>query len=315
MHTHYFPSALVEAFERRDTPPRIYTEDGTRLLTYGPGVTYRLGYAASNLETKLATMDELGISLSILSVNVPGLDWLDAAEVPAVARAVNDELARANPDRLAAVAALPMQVPQAAEEELRRSTEIGLRGAMIYSNVAGAPVDDAALRPVFAAAAELDVPIVLHPTYPLSAASLGGDPLITTVGFLFDTTTCALRLILDGVYDRHPELKLILCHAGSLLPQLIGRIDYQFELLVTGSEAKHAPSESIRLLHTDAVCAWPPALANALAFFGDSRVMLGTDDPFWEPQRTLDCLEALPLSSEQTVAICEANARRVFNLG
>ncbi|MCY4088117.1 MAG: amidohydrolase family protein [Actinomycetia bacterium] len=202
MHTHYFPSAPVEAFERRNIPPRICTEDGTRLLTYGPGITYRLGYAASSLETKLAAMDELGISLSILGVNVPGLDWLDAAEAPAVARAVYDELAeltRANPDRFAAVAALPMQVPHAAEEELRRSTEIGLRGAMIYSNVVGAPVDDAALRPVFAAAEEVDVPIVLHPTYPLSAASLGGDPLITTVGFLFDTTTCALRLILDGV--------------------------------------------------------------------------------------------------------------------
>ncbi|MCY4088116.1 MAG: amidohydrolase family protein [Actinomycetia bacterium] len=114
--------------------------------------------------------------------------------------------------------------------------------------------------------------------------------------------------------DRHPELELILCHSGSLLPQLIGRIDYQFELLVTGSEAKRAPSESIRLLYTDAVCAWPPALANALAFFGDSRVMFGTDDPFWEPQRTLDCLEELPLSPERTVAIYEANARRAFNL-
>ena len=317
VHSHYFPTALVEAFEQRARPPRIYTENGRRLLTYGPGVIYPLAYAASELDAKLAMMDELDISLTILSVNVPGIDWFEADEAPDIARAVNNELAavvRGSGGRFAALAALPMQVPGGAEAELRRVAGMGLCGAQIYSNVAGGHADDAALRPVFSTAAELNLPIVIHPTYPLSAQSVGGDPLTTTVGFLFDTTTCALRLILDGVFERDPTLKLVLGHSGSLLPQLIGRIDYQFELLTDRHNELGPPSEMIRLLYTDAVCAWPPALRAALDFFGADRVMFGTDDPFWQPQRTIDTVEATDLSAIEDEALRVTNARRVFAL-
>jgi aminocarboxymuconate-semialdehyde decarboxylase len=318
VHSHFLPGALVSALAARSELPRISDAAQGRVIEYGEGNVHPLLPAMGDVDQRLHDMDAQGIDMAVLGVNVPGVDWFPRADGPSVARAVNDELAdlvRAHPQRLAAMATLPMQDPEAAASELERAAAAGFRGAMIYSNVAGRTLDEPEFRVVFDTAAELDVPIFLHPTFPLIAKSVDAYAFIPTLGFLVDTTTATLRLVFDGLYERHPQFRLVLAHAASLLPQLAGRIDYEGERFEGGYGALSVkPSEALKLLYTDTICVWPPALRSTFALLGPERIMYGSDYPFWDPARSFDTLAESSFLSGTLDAVCGANAQRVFGL-
>jgi predicted TIM-barrel fold metal-dependent hydrolase len=318
IHTHYLASTLVSALERRTELPRISEGPEGRQIEYGQGNIHPVLPNMGDVELRLKDMDEQGIDVAVLSINIPGVDWFPAADGPVVARDVNEELAdvvAGHPDRFAALATLPMQAPEAAAAELQRVMAAGFNGAMIYSNVAGGHIDQRPLRVVFDTAADLEAPLYIHPTFPLTAATVDAYALIPTLGFMFDTTTAAVRLVLDGLFERHPDFRLVLAHAASLLPQLAGRIDYEAERHAIGRGALSVdPSEHLRLIFTDSVCVWPPALRSTIELVGPERVMFGSDYPFWDPARSFDTLEAAELDHQTLDAVRETNARRVFRL-
>jgi predicted TIM-barrel fold metal-dependent hydrolase len=318
VQTHWLPPAVIEAIEGRSEWPRMVDGPKGRLVEYGEGAAYPLLPEVVDLETKIEHMDRGGIGVSVLSINIPGLDLFDPADAPSIARDVNDQLAEAvaaHPDRLQALAALPMVAPEAVPEELERAMGLGLRGAIVYSNVGGRSLDAPEFRQVFEAAARLDAPLLLHPTYPLSAASVNVHALIPVIGFLFDTTTATMRLILDGIYDRHPDLKLILGHVGSVIPYIVGRLDYESSRIPGGLGALETlPSEHIRRLYVDTVSAWPPAMQLVIDYLGADRVLYATDHPYWDPAKTNDALAELRLSDEDREAIETGNAKRLLQI-
>lgn len=318
VHTHYMAEALAAALEARTELPRISQEDGKRVIEYGEGNGHDLLPSMVDVDVQLGEMEATGIDFALLSVNVPGVDWFRPDDGIAVARDVNDELAdltRRHPARLAAIALLPMQAPDAAAAELERAVGAGLKGGVLYSNVAGRDLDAVGCEPVLETAARLDVPIMIHPTYPLSAGATDAYALIPTVGFLVDTSIAALRLILGGLYERHPGFKLYLCHAASLLAQLAGRIDYEATRFPGGTGQLEAlPSERIAQLYTDTVCVWPPALRSTLELVGEERVMFGSDYPFWDPQASVKTVSEAGLAAETLTAIEAGNAVRLFGL-
>jgi predicted TIM-barrel fold metal-dependent hydrolase len=318
VHTHYLAASLVRALERRTELPRISAGPTGRQIEYGKGNIHPVLPNMGDVELRLNEMDEQGIDVALLSINIPGVDWFPVADGPIVARDVNDELANlvaGHPERFAALATLPMQAPEAAAAELERVTAAGFSGAMIYSNVAGGHIDQPQLRVVFDTAARLGAPLYIHPTFPLAAGTVDAYALIPTLGFMFDTTTAALRLVLDGLYERHPDFRLVLAHAASLLPQLAGRIDYEAERHANGRGALSVdPSEHLRLIYTDSVCVWPPALRSTLDLVGPGRMMFGSDYPFWDPARSFQTLDAAGLDRETLTAVRGDNARRVFRL-
>jgi predicted TIM-barrel fold metal-dependent hydrolase len=318
VQTHWLPPAVLEAIEGRTEWPRFVDGPKGRLVEYGDGAAYPLLPEVVDLENKIEAMDRGGIGVSVLSINIPGLDLFDPADAPSIARDVNDQLAEAvaaHPDRLQAFAALPMVAPDKVAEELERAMGLGLCGAIVYSNVGGRSLDAPEFRQVFEAAATLDAPLLLHPTYPLSAASVNVHALIPVIGFLFDTTTATMRLILDGVYDRHPDLKLILGHVGSVIPYIVGRLDYESSRIPGGLGALETlPSEHIRRLYVDTVSAWPPAMQLVVDYLGADRVLYATDHPYWDPAKTNDAMAQLDLSGEDREAIEYGNARRLLQI-
>ena len=319
VQTHWLPPVIVELLDARREMPRLVDGPHGRLVEYGQGAAYPLLPEMVELDRKIEHMDAGGIGVSVLSINIPGLDMFDAADVPSIARDVNDQLAEAvaaYPDRLEAFAALPMPAPDAVPAELERAMANGLRGALIYSNVAGRSLDEPEFRPLFDATERLGAPIFLHPTYPLSAPGLDVHALIPVLGFLFDTTTATMRLILDGLFDRNPDLKLILGHVGSVIPYILGRIDYESSRIPGGLGALDGmPSEHIRRLHVDTVSAWPPAIELVIEYLGADRVLYATDHPFWDPARTRDALAEVELSSQDREAIETGNAERLLRIG
>jgi predicted TIM-barrel fold metal-dependent hydrolase len=318
VHTHYMTRTLAEALESRGELPRISERDGERVIEYGEANGHPLLDSMLDIDRQLNEMSAAGIDLAVMTVNVPGADWFPESEGAAIARAVNDELidvCGAHPDRLAAMALLPMQVPEQAAAELERAVGAGLRGGIIYSNIAGSDLDEAGCGPVIEAAAALDVPLMIHPTFPLSAAATDAYALIPSIGFLVDTSMAALRLIFAGLYERHPNFRLYLCHAGSLLPQLAGRIDYECCRFPGGTgKLEVKPSERIAQLYTDTVCNWPQALRSALELVGPDRLMFGSDYPFWRSPDAVATLADAELGPDRMAAIESSNAIRLFRL-
>ena len=318
VHTHFLPRALADALERRRDFPRLERQAGAGYIHYGAGSGHVLLPEMESIDVRMADMDRQGIDAAVLCVNVPGVDGFEPADAVVVARDANDELAglaRAHGGRLAALAVLPAGDPAAAAAELERAVAAGLCGASIFSNVRGQPLDAPGMDAIFDAAARLDVPLLLHPTFPLAAASVDAYALVPTLGFLFDTTTAALRLVLGGLYERHPGFKLVVPHTASLIPWLVGRIDYEAERMPNGTGVLSvSPSEHLRLLYADIVCDWPPAVRLLVDFLGADRVMFGSDYPFWDPARSVKALEASELAPADDELVRVGTAERLFGV-
>jgi predicted TIM-barrel fold metal-dependent hydrolase len=313
-HVHHLPASLVEAYSRRAEVPCLVRHEDERLVDMGGGIAYPLFPVLLDPGRRLASMDANGIDVSVPGVPPPGVGGLRPANAVSVARAANDELAELG-ERLRALAVLPLQEPVAAADELERSVGLGLRGGLVFSNVGGARLDEPRFRPVFEASAALDVPLVLHPTTPVGADAATGYGLETTLGFLVETTVCALRLVLDGIFERHPELTLVVPHVGSVLPFILGRIDYEAALVPEGrGTLEEPPSEHLRKLHVDSVCGWPPALRLALEVFGPERVLFGSDEPYWRAGDAVSTVEEAALDDSSAAAVWHGNAKRLFGL-
>jgi predicted TIM-barrel fold metal-dependent hydrolase len=318
VHSHYMPAALARALEKRTKAPRIVQGEGGSFIEYGEGSKTLLAPVFSDPAQILERMDEARIDHALLSVTIPGVDWLDDAEGEEVADASNREtadIARRHPDRFSGLATVPLQAPERAVGMLRRAVAMGLKGAMIYSNVAGRSLDEPSRRVFFDTAAELDVPIMLHPTYPLCAPTVMTGGLMEMAGFLFDTTTAALRLVFDGLYERNPGFKLLVPHTGSLVPYFAGRID-----LVAGARPGAAgaltatPSSHLRKFYVDTVTGSPASVRFCCDFFGIDQVMHGTDHPFWPMTLGPRLLDEVGLSAGDRAKIEHENAARLFRI-
>jgi predicted TIM-barrel fold metal-dependent hydrolase len=319
VHSHYLPKAVVRALELRTEAPRIFDREGKRLIEYGERSVAPLTPVFFEPELILEQMDGAGIDHAVLSVSIPGVDWLSEEHGEEVAEAANAETAAIvarYPDRFSGLATVPLQAPERAAEVLRHAVALGMKGAMVYSNVAGAHLDDPSRRIFFDTASSLEVAILLHPTYPLCAPSMRAGGMIEMTGFLFDTTTAALRLVFDGLFERHPDFKLIVPHAGSLIPYFVGRIDHFGRVQRPGStgDISGSPSDHIRKLYVDTVCEWAPAAHLCCDFFGVDRVMHGTDHPFWPMALGPRLLDQLDLRPEDRAKIEHKNAARVFQI-
>jgi 2,3-dihydroxybenzoate decarboxylase len=275
---------------------------------------------------RLATMDEAGLDMAVLSLNSPGIQAEPDPDVAAGAAArVNDHLAEviaAHPARFAGFAALPLQDGDAAAKELHRAvTQLGLRGALVNAHTQGRYLDDRSLRVVWACAQELDVPLYLHPANGADTAHvLSGHPEL--IGPMWswgtDTATHALRLIFGGVFDEFPRAKLLLGHMGEGLPYALWRLDSRWGFHHHhGIElARERPSEYLRenlYITTSGVCSPAPLLCALLAL-GADHILFGADYPFEDMATATAFLAAAPISEADRAKISHGNAERLLRL-
>jgi aminocarboxymuconate-semialdehyde decarboxylase len=239
---------------------------------------------------KCGFMDHHGIAVSVVSPANPWLDFMPGAEAAPVATEINQDveaLCASSKGRLFGLGLLPTRDPAMAAAELRRiATLPHLRGAIIGTTGAGTGLDDPALSPVWAAAEREQLTVFLHPHYGLGNEALTGygHALPLALGFPFETTAAVARLILSGAFDRFPSLRLMVAHAGGVLPYLAARLD----ACVAGDQhspvrLKHQPSSYLRRMYFDAIGYQAPTLALLISLVGADRIMFGTDHPFFPP--------------------------------
>ena len=319
-HTHVVPPALVAAMRSGAGPDgaRITADGGREWIAHRQGYRYPLEPQFHDLEARLAAMDAAGTDVSVVSIAPPFLlYWAPAGEARDVARQVNDGIAAMCAEaggRLIGLATLPMHDPDAAAQELQRGVQqLGLRGAQLGTTVEGTPLDDPAFAPVLAMAERLGVPLVVHPYYVGSAPGYEDFYLTNLVNNPLQTTICAARLIFSGALDRHPDLTVVLVHAGGHLPFQIGRLDHGRAVRSETQGCRHEPSAYLRRFAYDTITFRGDALRFLVSVVGADRVLYGTDLPF--DMADADCATVLgraELAGDTAAAVGGVNANRVF---
>lgn len=275
---------------------------------------------------RLEVMDAAGLDVQVLSLNSPGIQAeTDAAAAVKAAAAVNDLTAATiaeHPTRFAGFAALPLQDPGAAADELERAVrDQGLKGALVNAHTQGVYLDDPSLRVVWERAEALDVPLYLHPATGVDSADvLRGHPEL--VGPMWswgtDTASHVLRLIFGGVFDDFPKAKLLLGHMGEGLPFALWRLDSRWGFHDhQGIELeREVPSAYLRenlYITTSGVCSAAPLLCAVLAL-GSDHILFGTDYPFEDIPTATAFLEGAPVSEADRAKIAHLNAERLLGL-
>jgi predicted TIM-barrel fold metal-dependent hydrolase len=275
---------------------------------------------------RLKEMDDAGIDIQVLSHGAPSAQKIPADIAVPLARRVNDRLhaaIAAHPARFAGFAALPTADPKAAADELERAVAtLGFKGGMIHGLAHGKFVDDKQFWPIYARAEALDVPIYLHPSLPHAGVTeayyadyVKAFPMVVRPawGYTVETATTAIRMVLSGVFDSYPRLKIILGHLGETLPFLVWRID----------QALSRPGQK-SLSFREVFCGnfyittsgnfSDPALLCCLMEMGADRILFAVDWPFMENRPATEWLAAAPICDEDKAKILGGNAKRVLRM-
>ncbi len=277
-------------------------------------------------ELRLKEMDEAGIDVQVLSHGAPSTQRLDAPTAVRLARDANDRLAKviaARPDRFAGFAALPTPDPKAAATELDRAiSELGFKGAMVHGLTNGVFFDDKRFWPIFERAQALDVPLYVHPASPHSAVVdayykdyVKDFPAILNAawGFTVETATQGIRLVLSGVFDAYPDLKIILGHMGEGLPFLLWRIDHA--LSRPGNRRIAFREQFSRHFYiTTSGNFSTPALLCSMMELGVDRILFSVDWPFVQNVPGTKWMSELQLSAEDKTKILSGNAKRLLKM-
>ncbi len=275
-------------------------------------------------ESRLRAMDEAEIEMQVLSLTVPGLERVPASDAIALARAINDELAdciHQSPRRFAGFAALPTLQPQAAADELERAVlKLGFIGAIINGQPQDSFLDDKRYWNIFAQAEALGVPLYLHPTVPSPdtlQAYEGRPELVGSLwSFTVDSATQMLRLIFSGVFDRYPNLTVILGHLGETLPYLLWRIDSRWKSSTFDRHLSRLPSQYFQenvLVTTSGIFSDPALLCSCMTL-GADRILFAVDYPFEGNRAGAEFIEHAPISETDKRKICYLNAEQRLKL-
>ena len=281
-------------------------------------------------DMRLADMDAAGIGVSVLSLAAPCIqDEVDAKQAVERAAGANDALAtivKAHPDRYAGLAALGMQDPEASADELERCvTEYGFKGALVngYSSIGNletaAYYDEPQYEPFWKKASELGVPLYLHPRNPLPNQQRmyqGREELLgPTWAFTVETATHSLRLMTSGLFDRYPNLTIIIGHMGELLPFAMERTEQRLSHISTLKLGKSIPEyfrENFYMttsgnFHTQ-------SLQGSIMQVGADRILFAADYPFESTAEAAGWFDNVPISELDRAKIGRTNAANLLGL-
>ena len=317
--SHIFPAAYAELLTRSRNALRATGGAGVYQIDYGGVQRFRLDLDDYSPARKLADMDAAGVDMTVLSVNIPTPDMLPPELAETGARLCNDavaELCARHNERFVGIASLPLNDVPAAIAELERATgELDLRGVFLPSHVNGLQLDDPSFEPFYARAAEIGIPLVLHPTVPIWGEPISDHSMIPMAGFMVDTAFAMLRLILGGVMERHPRLQVAHPHCGGVLPYLMGRVVEQTEVKRRGRDhITHSPRETYRRVYLDLVS--PSLLAQQYAydFAGADRLLFGSDHPWVSIDAIMRYTRQLNCPAADMAKIFGGNARALFGI-
>src|SRR6266850_2995612 len=324
VHSHVLTEETMGLL-RKEAPkvaPKITPIDAEFAILEVAGVPYRpFPRGGWDVERRFGDLDAAEIDVQVLSATPQTYFYDQDATLAATTSAIqNDQIARlvkAYPDRFLGIATLPMQAPERAAEELRRAvTTLGLRGAMIGSNVHGKNLDDPSFEPLWAAAAELGVMLLIHPVNVAGVDRLRSYYLNNLIGNPLDTTIAAACLVFGGVLERYPGLNVLLVHGGGFVPYQAGRWAHGWHVRPEPKvNVKQSPQPWIDRFYYDTILHARPMLEFLVGSVGAGRVLLGSDYPY--DMGTFECarqVKALSIGEADKAKVLCDNARALLGV-
>lgn len=321
VHNHYYPPAYLEALRTGPSNVQVTVDaEGNPRLHY-PG-DYNIAVRGHrDIDYRAGVLAEAGVDTQVISLTTPGTHVETGANAARLASLVNDTFARVVSDkkgRFAAYATLPLNDPEASVRELERAcTQLGMRGALLFSNVNGAALADARYWPLYEAADALEAVLHIHPTAPVGVEAMTEFWLMPLVGFLMDTTLAAAKLVFAGVPEKFPRIHWVLSHLGGAIPYLAERLDrgfYAFQECRANIE--RPPSEYLKQFYYDTVNFDGNALQLAIRFAGADHILAGSDYPhqIGSIPSMLESIRGLTIAESDRAKILHENAARLYGL-
>jgi 5-carboxyvanillate decarboxylase len=330
---HFYTQELMEHLKSRKDFNRLeitVDEKGNKVerlhyFEFYPGTIDAL---ADMGEGRLKVMDEAGIDFAVLSLGNPGAEIFDVSTGKNLARSINNELfavIQKYPNRFAGFATLAYQEPVSAAIELERAVkELGMKGAKIHSHLEGEFLDQQKYWVLFEAADKLGVPLYLHPKMPSPDMAKPYFPYSALAGPMFgfgvQTGLQALRLICSGLFDRYPNLKIILGHLGEALPFWLWRLDKPWrdghKPDPQTNKLKKRPSEYFKdnFFVTTSGMFWEPALVCSTMALGADKILFAVDHPFESSKRAVEFMDAASITNADKEKIYHTNAEKLLSL-
>ena len=310
---HFYPKEYLEALPKSLPDQVSYVSSTLKAIT--------------DLQYRLSLMDKYGIDMQILSLPLPTLDDLDlpVEALEKITKAGNDgisRLAEQSHGRFAGIATVSLLDVGATIDEVERSVkELGLLGVQALSNVRGKPLDSPEFDPFYSKLSQLGCALWIHPAYLRKTYDWMDEyNLNIMMGWGIETAFAMFRLFRGGVLERHPDLKIITHHLGTLIPLMAGRINGfvmgQGKDGVPPAPLTRTPMEYMKMFYVDtAEGMWKPALELAHGFYGSEHILFGTDLPWGDTPRIIENINELSIHDEEKKMILGENAKRLFKLG
>jgi aminocarboxymuconate-semialdehyde decarboxylase len=320
-HNHFYPPEYLDAIQSGPSNVKVTFDDEGNPLVHYPGDYNILVPGHRDIAFRAEVLDRAGVNKQILSFTTPGTHVETPERAAELARMVNDAMARIvreRGDRFGALATLPMNAPEASVAEFQRAYDtLGFRGAMVFSNINGVPLSDSRFWPLYECADKRRAVLYIHPSFPVGIEAMTEYWLMPLIGFTFDTTLAAAKLVFSGVAERYPGIQWVLCHLGGAIPYLAERLDRGYYAFRECREhIRKLPSEYLKRFYYDTVNFDSGALQLALDFAGVNHLLAGSDYPhqIGSLKQMVASIEKMNLAEEQKNKIRWENAATLLGL-
>src|SRR5215471_4302706 len=320
-HNHFYPPAYLDALRSGSSAVQVtIDEDGNPRIHY-PG-DYNIAVPGHrDIDYREQVLIEHRVDTQVITLTTPGTHMETRATAARFASLVNDAFAAIRENkrgRFTSLAILPLNDPAASVKELNRACrELRFPGAMLFSNVNGAGLNEPQFWPIYEAANELGAVLYIHPTHPVGVEAMTDFWLMPLVGFLMDTTLAAAKLVFSGIPDRFPRIRWVLTHMGGAIPYLAERLDRGFEAFSEcRANISRPPTTYLKQFYFDTVNFDPNAIELAIAFAGVDHILAGSDYPHMigSIPKMLVTIRGLNRPDADKTAIFGGNAARLLGL-
>lgn len=323
--THVQATEYVKRIEQYEGYPRYAYDEKGRFTWYVSPTVYETRHdlrdKLEDVKVRLADMEKSGIDIQVIASSNPGCEVFPRDMGIALGRINNNLIAdyvSRYPDKFIGLASLPLQDVNGSLEEMDRARSLGIKGLIIFSNEAGKYTDNQEFWPVYERAEKFRFPIFLHPTVPANAESFTEYHIWGPVfGFGADTVIAALRVIMSGLLEEYPQLKICLGHLGETIPFLINRINFVYARTPEAvPRIKKKPSEYfLSNFYVDTAGVFnEPSLQCVYETLDKSKIIFGSDYPFENATRGVDFVRNSRIPDSDKERIFSKNIQQMFGI-
>ncbi|MEE8605322.1 MAG: amidohydrolase family protein [Candidatus Aminicenantaceae bacterium] len=320
-HNHFYPPEYLESIQTGPSNIKVTFDADNNLLLHYPGDYNVVVRGHRDIEYRAEVLAKAGVDKQILTFTTPGTHVESPERSVELARLVNDclsKIMKESGDRFSALATLPLNDPEGSVAELERAFNgLGFKGVMLHSNVNGIALSDQRFWPLYEKSDDLNAVLYIHPSFPVGVEAMTDYWLMPLVGFPFDTTLAAAKLVFSGVVEKYPGIRWVLGHLGGAIPYLAERLDRgYFAFDECRANISKPPSEYLKEFYYDSVNFDINALEFAINFAGSDHFVAGSDYPhkIGSLEMMVSSIEKLDISPGQKADIYGENAARLLEL-